>query len=354
MTLKLNRPPKVTNVLVFQDHFTKHIMAYVTPNWTAKTDAKFLYQGYILIFRAPVRLLSDQGANFMSNIIDEMCKLLSVRKLSTMPYHPQTIGLLERSHQTIMWMIGKLGEDKKANWPGHLVEIVHAYNANWSAMMGYSTHYIMFGCRPRLLVDFYFPTFWSADVPKRGALPGMLTNTWLLSVTNWGPLSKKFRPSQWQKWYYSWKIGAMDLKPGDLVLVKADAFQGKRKIKYRWEDKPHEVAVRLQQTSPCTKWWTYVGRHSSYTTTDSSSLCQKLAFPCVWVSTKHGIDVPAPPQSCPLPGGVTVRLDCEKIVVWWSPNIRPARLPWGGSTGSYDFSHGCLLEHPLRMGEDFR
>ena len=45
ITLELNRPPKVTNVLVFQDHFTKHIMAYVTPNQTAKTVTKFLYSG---------------------------------------------------------------------------------------------------------------------------------------------------------------------------------------------------------------------------------------------------------------------------------------------------------------------
>ena len=36
-TLELNRLPKVVNVLVFQDHFTKHVMAYVTPNQTAKT-----------------------------------------------------------------------------------------------------------------------------------------------------------------------------------------------------------------------------------------------------------------------------------------------------------------------------
>ena len=33
-----------------------------------------------------------------------------------------------------MQMIGKLGEDKKANWPGHLAEIVQAYNATQSAM----------------------------------------------------------------------------------------------------------------------------------------------------------------------------------------------------------------------------
>ena len=52
-TLELNRPPKVTNVLVLQDHFTKHIMEYVTPDQTAKTVAKFLYQDYISIFGGP-------------------------------------------------------------------------------------------------------------------------------------------------------------------------------------------------------------------------------------------------------------------------------------------------------------
>ena len=64
-------------------------------------------------------------------------------------------------------MIKKVGEDKKANWPGHLAEIVEAYNATQSAMMGYSPHYIMFGCRPRLQVNFYFPTFRSAEAPTR-------------------------------------------------------------------------------------------------------------------------------------------------------------------------------------------
>ena len=61
MTLELNRPPKVANILVFQDHFMKHIMTYVTPDETAKTVTKYLYQGYILIFRAPALLLSNPG-----------------------------------------------------------------------------------------------------------------------------------------------------------------------------------------------------------------------------------------------------------------------------------------------------
>ena len=57
-----------------------------------------------------------------------------------------------------MHMIRKLGEDKKADWPSHLAEIVHAYYATQSGVTGYSLHYFMFGQWPRLLADFVFPT----------------------------------------------------------------------------------------------------------------------------------------------------------------------------------------------------
>ena len=113
-TLELNQSPRVANVLVFQDHFTKHVLAYVTPDQTAKTVAKFLYGGYIFIFGAPARLLSDRGASFSSSIIEELCKILGIQQLRTTPYHTQTNGLVERLHQTIMHMIGKLGEDQES------------------------------------------------------------------------------------------------------------------------------------------------------------------------------------------------------------------------------------------------
>ena len=144
-TLELNQLPRVANVLVFQDDFTKHVLVYVTHDQTVKTITKFLYGGDISIFGAPARLLSDRGTSFTSSIIEELCKILGVKQLQTMPYHPQTDGLVERLHQMIMHMIGKLGEDKKANWPSHLVEIVHAYNATQSAVTRYSPHYLMFG-----------------------------------------------------------------------------------------------------------------------------------------------------------------------------------------------------------------
>ena len=100
-----------------------------------------------------------------------------------MSYHPQTNGLVERSHQMIMHMIGKLGEDKKADWPSHLAEIVHAYNATRSAVTGYSPHYLMFEQWPRLLVDFVFPTVGSSKAPTREASTRKV-DTYVTSVRN--------------------------------------------------------------------------------------------------------------------------------------------------------------------------
>ena len=61
-----------------------------------------------------------------------------------MPYHPQMNGLVEITPDNYAhdW---EGGEDKKADWPSHLAEIAHAYNATRSAVTRYSPHYLMFG-----------------------------------------------------------------------------------------------------------------------------------------------------------------------------------------------------------------
>ena len=56
--------------------------------------------------------------------------------------------------------------------------------------------------------------------------------------------------AQQQRWYYDWKIDTVDLKPGILVLLKADAFKGKRMIKDRWEDGTCEVMHHITTDIP--------------------------------------------------------------------------------------------------------
>ena len=90
--MELDKSPRVANILVFQDHFTKHVLAYVTPDQTVKTIAKFLYGGYISIFGALARLLSDRGTSFTSSIIEELCKILAYNDCRPCPTTPRLTG----------------------------------------------------------------------------------------------------------------------------------------------------------------------------------------------------------------------------------------------------------------------
>ena len=53
-----------------------------------------------------------------------------------------------------------------------------------------------------------------------------------------------------QIWYYDRKIGTVNLKPGDLVLVKVEAWKGKRKVKDRWEEETWEVVHQITADDP--------------------------------------------------------------------------------------------------------
>ena len=145
-----------------------------------------------------------------------------------------------------MHMIGKWGEDKKADWPSHLAEIAHAYNSTQSTVNGYSPHYLMFGQWPRLPVDFIFPTIGSNEAPTREASAGSV-DVYVVSVRDrlmnalWEAQAQSTAEACQQKQYNDRRIGTVNLKPGDLVLVKADAWKGKRKIKDRWEEETWEV-----------------------------------------------------------------------------------------------------------------
>ena len=49
-----------------------------------------------------------------------------------------------------------------------------------------------------------------------------------LRTALWEAQAQSMAEACQQKWYYDRKIGTVNLKPGNLVLVKADAFKGKR------------------------------------------------------------------------------------------------------------------------------
>ena len=77
-----------THILVVADYFTRWTEAYAIPNQEAVTVAKKLTEEFFLRFSPPEQLHSDQGRNFESALIAEICKLLGIKKSRTTPYHP--------------------------------------------------------------------------------------------------------------------------------------------------------------------------------------------------------------------------------------------------------------------------
>ena len=88
MTTDLNESPKVEHVLVIVDHFMKYTRACVTKDQKVSTAAKTLYKGFISIFGAPKRILTDQGKAFTSEVVEQLCSQFRISQSTTTAYHP--------------------------------------------------------------------------------------------------------------------------------------------------------------------------------------------------------------------------------------------------------------------------
>ena len=228
-----------------QDHFSKYIVVYVVKDQTARTAAETLRNGYFGLFGVPAYLISDQGKAFTGHIITHLCELYGVQKLRTSPYHAQTNGQVKRMNQTIMCMIGKLEEDRKACWSKHLPELLLAYNATCSAVTGYSPYYLLFSTRPRIPVDYLFPTL--CDSPHQTKMEvsvAAMQKRLKEAFTVARHLTSEEVARQCR--YYDRKAGAVALQPGDIVVVCTDGFVGKWKVEDRWEDGGFIVESQLE------------------------------------------------------------------------------------------------------------
>ena len=232
-TFPLHQEPVIRNVMVMQDHFSKYVVTYVVKDQMARTATEMLRNGYFGLFSAPAYLVTlylDQGKAFTGHLISNLCELYGVQKLRTSPYHAQTNGQVERMNQTIIRMIGKLEEDKKARWSEHLPEMLSAYNGTHSAVTGYSPYFLLFGRKSRMPVDCLFPTL--HDSPHQAkmevsvaAMQKRLKEAF--TVARHLTSQEAVR----QRCYYDHKAGAVALQPGDVVMVHTDGFVGKRKVK---------------------------------------------------------------------------------------------------------------------------
>ena len=141
-------------------------------------------------------------------------------------------------------MIGKLEEDKKACWSCYLPELLLAYNATHSAVMGYSPHFLLFGRRSRIPVDYQFPTIW--DLPHTTKLKQSVAEVQKRLKTAFEVVRQlTSEEAVRQQCYYNRNARAVALQPGDVVMVHTDRFVGKHKVKDQWHEGGYVIVKQL-------------------------------------------------------------------------------------------------------------
>ena len=93
----------------------------------------------------PQEISSDQGSNFMSCLMKELCDLLQIRQVTTTPYHQAANGLVERWDQTMKNMLRRMVYDSCPQWDRLLPYVLFAYREVPEASTGLSPFELLYG-----------------------------------------------------------------------------------------------------------------------------------------------------------------------------------------------------------------
>ena len=89
-------------LLVAQDYFSKWPFVRALPDQKADTIVQTLRDEIFSLVGPPQKLHSDQGRNFESKILGDLCKAFGAKKVSHNPYHPMGDGLVERMNRSLL------------------------------------------------------------------------------------------------------------------------------------------------------------------------------------------------------------------------------------------------------------
>jgi len=115
---------------------------------TAECVAATLFDEVISRVSVPSTILTDQGTEFMAEVVECLLRRLGISHLRTSAYHPQTDDKCERVHFSVHNIITKLIDDKHDRWPDLLGTVALAYNATVHTSTGYSPHELFHSFAP--------------------------------------------------------------------------------------------------------------------------------------------------------------------------------------------------------------
>ena len=151
---------------------------------SAETIAKILEERVFCYLGVPERIDTDQGAQFESRLMAELCALWGVRKSHTTPYHPQANRVVKRGNMGLDNMQGSMliSRDKE-DWELLLQQIMRTIRASPHKLTGETANFMMLGERPGCQNTSYTDRQRTIPPLGRGMSPSWLT-VWRQHMTN--------------------------------------------------------------------------------------------------------------------------------------------------------------------------
>jgi transposase InsO family protein len=129
-------------ILSIQD-VTKYLVLIPLQNQQANSIINQLLKHYIYLFSAPKTILTDNGTNFVSKLMDAFENAFKIKHIKTTSFHPQSNGSIERTQGTVKDMIRTCCLDKRNEWDENLKLICISHSVHETT--GFTPFELTFG-----------------------------------------------------------------------------------------------------------------------------------------------------------------------------------------------------------------
>ncbi|GFR64154.1 Gypsy retrotransposon integrase-like protein 1 [Elysia marginata] len=113
-------------ILTLIDYATRYAEAVPLRKIDTETVAEALVDIYSRL-GVPEEVLNDQGTQFMSDCMTEVCRLLGIKQKAMTPYHPRCNGLVERFNATLKTCLRRLCSEQPRQWHRYIKPLLFDY-----------------------------------------------------------------------------------------------------------------------------------------------------------------------------------------------------------------------------------
>lgn len=131
--------------LTIQCDFSKYIIVKPIPDKQAETLAKAFIENCILIYGSPSIIRTDQGTEYKNEVFNNINQMLQITHNFSTPYHPETIGSLERNHRCLNEFVRQFVNESHNDWDDWLSYYAFCYNTTPHSDFPYTPFELIFG-----------------------------------------------------------------------------------------------------------------------------------------------------------------------------------------------------------------